>query len=172
MLRKVFTSYEPKQVSAITTSTADHIPSIDTLSGTISFAAEDGGNDLHGTVSLSFACTYVKYELEVAGDEGSVLLQRKLKVGDPGYIVTITDKNGQERLREDYKYAGIENEFIAFANACNSRRDNNDGNENVEDDFGDCNTPLEAMRDIELVEAFLESGKENGKPILLLERDH
>mmetsp|Transcript_50271 Transcript_50271/g.58068 ORF Transcript_50271/g.58068 Transcript_50271/m.58068 type:complete len:425 (-) Transcript_50271:225-1499(-) len=183
LLRKVFarTNHEPKQVSAVTTSTADHIPSVDTMSSIISFVNTNNNGDdnshLHGTVSLSFACTYVKYELEVNGVKGAVLLQRKTKVGDSGYIVTVLDENGQERSKEEFQYGGIEREFVAFANACHARcYDGVGGKESVSnkrehdesDDFvEDWNTPLEAMRDLELVEACLKSGIDNGKPIVL-----
>lgn len=177
LLRKAFGSYEPKQVSAITTSTADHIPSTDSMSATLLFTDKSSTKDtgentcLHGTVSLSFACTYVRYELEVTGDQGSVRLQRKTAPGDPGYIVTIVNQNGEEYSQEDFKYGGIENEFIAFADACHSRREKSMRSDNSmdseEDAFGDINTPLEAMHDLELVEACLKSGKEKGKPIPL-----
>jgi len=179
LLRRVFSAtHAPKQVSSVTTSIADHIPSIDTMSATMSFGPhqnkdndDDNGNTshLHGTVSLSFACTHVRYELEVVGTKGSILLQRKTKAGDtPGYSVTMMDENGKETLNEDYHYGGIDREFIAFANACYSRGRNESIDPSTNDsDFGDLNTPLEAMRDIELVEACLTSGKDNGKPVVL-----
>ena len=172
LLRKVFAkrNLEATQVTAVTTSTTDHIPSIDTMSATITFAnnsERDETNDshLHGTVSLSFACPYVKYELEVVGDKGSILLQRKTKVGDSGYIVIVLDENGQELSKEEFSYGGIEREFVAFADACQTRR----AVASVDrvEDFGDWNTPMEAMKDIELVEACLKSGLANGKPIRL-----
>ena len=81
-------------------------------------------NGVHGSVSLLFNCTYVKYGLEViTGNGGSVLLQQqKTKAGDSIYIVTIVDYNKQKQLREDYNYGDIEMKFVAFSSSCHSRR--------------------------------------------------
>ena len=141
MLRTVIGSeVQVQQVSATTSSRADHIPSVDTMASRVLWE-----NGIEGVISLSFACTFVKFELEITGTEGYVLLQRKLD-GPPGYNVTV---NGQDI--EEFGFSGIENEFEAFAKACQEK-----------DPTIDCNTPLEALKDLEIVEACLESGKGGG----------
>lgn len=134
-----------KVISAITSSRAEHIPSADTMAATVEWE-----NGIQGTISCTYACSYLKYELEVIGTEGSVILQRKLD--GPGYNLIVNNNEVQE-----FGFGGLDAEFWSFAEACeNSSRK-------------EChrNSPEEAMMDLALVEACLDSGKEDGEQVVL-----
>ena len=108
---------------------------------------------MQGTVTASYACDTFKYEFEVTGTNGSLLLQRS--TSQPGYNLIVTKgtgKNATTVMDEFYKFGGIEKEFVAFAEACRSR----------DRSLDDKNTPEQALRDLELVEALLKSGKQSG----------
>ena len=126
-----------KTVSAVTSSQADYLPSVDTMVGRI-----ECENGAIGAVSVTYACSTLKFELDVTGTDGSMVLRRR--TDGPGYTVVV---NGGEE--ESYGFGGIDGEFLAFAKACRG----------VEDDR---NTPEEGLGDLALIEALLLSGKESG----------
>lgn len=127
---------EVQTVSALTTSRADHVPSVDTMVGHVTW--ESG---VQGAIAVTYACTSMKFELEVTGSDGVMLLQRRQD--GPGYRISV---NGKE---ETFGFGGIDGEFLGFANACRGLEE-------------DRNSPEEALRDLAFVEALLDSGKENG----------
>jgi len=161
MVRKVLDSGAPTKVSAMTSSHAHHIPSVDTMVANAVF--QNNTDVVQGSISLSFAAssTFVKLELEVTGTEGYVVLQRKTsnEDGPPGYYVTV---NGQ--TKEEFGYAGIEHEFEAFGKACRQKDEETTTSNDIPVDW---NSPLEALKDLAFVEACLESGKNGGQVVVL-----
>jgi predicted dehydrogenase len=143
MLRKILGS-EAKSISAITSSQADYLPSVDTMAARVEFQS-----GVQGSIATTYACSSMKFELEVTGTKGTLLLQRKLD--GPGYRITVN-----ENKVEEYGFGGIEAELLSFADACRQGRD------------ADCNTPDEAMKDVMFVEACLKSGQNNGECITSL----
>lgn len=133
-----------QQVSAVTSHRADHLPGPDTLAGHLTWR-----NGVQGTISASYASDTFKYEFEVTGRQGTVLLQRSTT--QPGYNLIVTKGMGKatEVTEEFLKFQGLDNEFLAFAGACQHQA-------------VDKNVPTEALRDVELVEALLKSGKQGG----------
>lgn len=83
-------------------------------------------------------------ELEITGTEGRVALQRS----GSGYKLIVNNEEQQFGLES------IETEFLAFAHACRGKGK-------------DDSTPPEALKDLEFVQACLQSGKEGGKTIHL-----
>lgn len=128
---------EAKSVSAVTSSRADYLPSPDTMTARVEWE-----NGVQGVISVTYASLTPKFEFDVTGTEGSVVLQRRLD--GPGYRLTVNDKDG-----ENLGFGGIDGEFLAFAAACRGEQ-------------SDCNTPDEAVKDLAFIEACLQSGKNNG----------
>ena len=141
-----------RQVSAITSHNAEHLPSPDTLVGQMLW---DGGVTV--SISASYACDTFKYEFEVTGSEGTILLRRSTI--RPGYDLIVTKGMGRSEIVEDefLEFEGLDNEFLAFAMSCR-RGLGCDRDEN---------TPEEALKDLELVQALLESGRQRGVTITL-----
>jgi predicted dehydrogenase len=139
---------EPVSVSAITAKHSDHLPDVDTLSAHVQFGAADQ-KKAQGVIAVTYACQDLKFELEVTGNQGTVLLKRK----GPGYTIQVN--NSEEPTFVGF--GGIEAEFLAFAAACQ----HSPGREL------DVNTPEEALRDIQFVEACLISGQQGGKSVTI-----
>jgi len=130
----------PKSVSATTSSQADYLPGVDTMVAQVQWL-----HDAMGVILVSYAAQKLKFELEVTGTKGTVTLQRS----GSGYKLLVNNEDEQE-----FGLSGIEAEFLAFAQACRGKR-------------RDSNTPLEALKDLEFVEACLQSGKDGGKTVYL-----
>lgn len=137
----------PTNVTAVTTSRADHIPGSDTLAATVRY---DGG--AIGTVAVTYAGTVGQFDLQITGTEGRVALRRKFGEGTSGYAMV--DARG---IETDYPFGGIEEEFARFADACAGGDEDSGG-------AVDVLSPVEALRDIALVEAIMESGRAGGEP--------
>eukprot|EP00980_Cylindrotheca_fusiformis_P029666 scaffold23675_cov108-Cylindrotheca_fusiformis.AAC.4 len=144
MLRNLFGT--PVSVSAQTSSQTKHIPSIDTMTAQVSWA-----ENVQGTVSLTYASTQHQFELEVIGSEGRMVLSR-IENG-PGYRLLV--ENAGTRYYQDIAFGTLEGEMLAFS----------DSIQHVS--VPRYNTPREALRDLEMVEACLESGKLGGSKIIL-----
>ncbi|KAL3771772.1 hypothetical protein ACHAW5_002386 [Stephanodiscus triporus] len=136
-----------RQVSAVTSHIAEHLPSPDTLVGHILWA---GG--VTGSISASYACDTFKYEFEITGTKGTILLQRS--TSRPGYNLIVTKGMGNKEIVEEefLEFKGLDNEFLAFAMGCTG------GLGCTRDE----NTPVEALKDLQLVQALLESGRQHG----------
>jgi predicted dehydrogenase len=143
MLRGLFGT--PISVSAHTSSRTKHIPSIDTMTAQVTWA-----DDIQGTVSLTYASTQHEFELEVIGSEGRMVLSRDEK--GAGYRLFV--ENSGTRYHQDIPFGGLEGEMLAFSDS-------------IQYAAPRFNTPRDALSDLELVEACLESGKLNGSKILL-----
>jgi predicted dehydrogenase len=144
MLRGLFGS--PISVSAQTSSRTKHIPSIDTMTAQVTWP-----EDVQGTISLTYASTQHQFELEVIGSEGRMLLQRK--PDGPGYTLDVETSNS--KYKHDIPFGAMETEMMAFLE---SVQYNSDARRN---------TPWEALADLQLVEACLDSGKQNGVRLVL-----
>uniref|UniRef100_A0A7S4K0N3 Gfo/Idh/MocA-like oxidoreductase N-terminal domain-containing protein n=1 Tax=Odontella aurita TaxID=265563 RepID=A0A7S4K0N3_9STRA len=145
-----------QRVSAIISHKANHLPSPDTLVGHVTWAT-----GVTGSISASYASDTFKYEFEVTGRKGTVLLQRSTT--KPGYNLILTKGMGKSVTMEEefLPFSGLDNEFLAFSSHCRTG-----------DEFGcDENTPTEALKDLEIVNALLESGEQNGK-IITLEQEN
>lgn len=145
MLRQLFGT--PISVSAHTSSQTKHIPSIDTMTAQVTWP-----DDVQGTISLTYASTEHQFELEAVGSEGRMVLKRKAE--GPGYTLDVHTSNA--KYKHDIPFGGLETEMMAFLEKV---RYNNSGCTNI--------TPLEAMADLKLVEACLDSGKQNGIRVVL-----
>ncbi len=139
MLRSILG--DAKSVSAITSSNADFIPGVDTLAANIFYE-----NDLIGSVSVTYFCKEMKFELEIIGSRGKMTVTRK--TDGPGYHIQTVNSDGV-RTDEEFGFGGLQGELFGFAAACKG--------EDV-----DRNTPSEAFLDLAFVEACLLSGKDKG----------
>lgn len=148
---------DPCRVSATWSDSVGHIPGPDTLSALISFhdKEEPEAAALQGVVSATFAGVDRRFEISVTGTEGRLEVQRTWGEGNdsPGYEVTISGPDGIVQ-QDHYPFGGIEAELNTFVHACQA----NEGR------ALDRNTPEEALADLELVQAMLQSGKEQGSP--------
>mmetsp|Transcript_3944 Transcript_3944/g.8386 ORF Transcript_3944/g.8386 Transcript_3944/m.8386 type:complete len:368 (-) Transcript_3944:83-1186(-) len=153
-----------RQVSAVTSHRADHLPPPDTLVGHVTWT--DG---IVGSVTASYACNTFRYEFEIIGRKGTVLLRRtgsysckqNLRAARPGYNLVVARGSGRSAtIKEEFlPFDGLDNEFMAFAAACGRGNGKWGRHEN---------TPQEALRDLELVEALLDSGRQNGAIINMM----
>ena len=136
-----------QQVSAVTSHKAEHLPSPDTMVGHVTLS-----NGVVGSISASYASDTFKYEFEVTGSKGTLLLQRS--TSQPGYNLIITKGMGKNATINEqfFKFEGLDLEFLAFATGCRGG-------------YRDENTPREALKDLELVSALLDSGKQHGATI-------
>ncbi|CAB9496536.1 Uncharacterized oxidoreductase [Seminavis robusta] len=135
---------ELRQVSAVTSHRADHLPGPDTMAGHVQWE-----NGVQGTITASYASDTFHYAFEVTGRQGTIVLQRSTK--QPGYDLIVTKGMGKDTAvtTEFFKFQGLDKEFLAFAAACRKQGD-------------DKNTPQQALQDLKLVQALLESGKQGG----------
>lgn len=141
-------------VSAVTSHRASHLPAPDTLTGHITWGGNNTNVGVQATISASYASDTFKYEFEITGTQGTVLLRRS--TSQPGYDLIITKGMGKAtQITEEFiEFQGLPNEFLGFAAACSGKSK-------------DINTPLEAFEDVRLVQALLESGKCGGTPCAL-----
>ena len=147
MLRTVLGA-EATVVSSVTSSRTTSA-SVDTMAASVELKT-----GVQGTISVAYACSSFKYELEVVGTNGSVVLQRR--GDDQGFDLVINENDAKEERKEEFQnfvFFGLDAEFLSFAKACKRRRSNQKLHRN---------TPEEAMMDLALVETLLgiEGNKE------------
>lgn len=130
-----------KTVSAFTVQLQEHLPPVDTLNSTIKLS-----NGASGTFSLSFGTTDTGSEYIVACENGSVRVSRGK--------VTVT-KAGKEEDVKEFKDEGngVTQEIKAWAESLEKGKRN------------ESQSPEEALRDLEILEACLKSGEQGGKPV-------
>ncbi|CAJ1965545.1 unnamed protein product [Cylindrotheca closterium] len=161
MLQRLFGS--PLCVSAHTSSQTPHIPSLDTMTAQVTWDRE-----IQGTVSVTYASTQNEFELEVIGSQGRMVLKR-LYEGNPSNgnsaggsggsgngFYRLSVENASDRYHQDIPFGGLDSDILAFSDSIQY------GNH-----VPRFNTPQDALQDLELVDACLESGKLNGARILL-----
>ncbi|KAL3928487.1 MAG: hypothetical protein SGBAC_012632 [Bacillariaceae sp.] len=147
MLRGLFGN--PISVSAQTSSRTKHIPSIDTMNAQVRWPEE-----LHGSISLTYASTAHCFEIEVIGSEGVMVLKRK--EGGPGYALEVETSNNK-KYKHGIPFGDTETEMMSFLERV----------QYANDPYNDRNTPVEALADMQMVEACLDSGKQNGVQVFL-----
>ena len=132
----------PVKTSAFTAQLREHLPPVDTLNATVLLK-----NGSSGTISISFGTTFSGASYEVAAEKGTVTVSRGR--------VTVK-KDGQEEVKDfPDEGSGVKQEVKAWAEAVAK------GVENPQQ------SPEEALKDLELLEASLKSGENGGSPVEL-----
>ncbi|KAF2026872.1 NAD(P)-binding protein [Setomelanomma holmii] len=130
-------------LSAFTAQLQEHLPPVDTLNATLLLS-----NKASGTLSVSFGTTDTGSEYLVACEKGSVHVGRgKVTVTKDGKVV-------EEKEFKD-EGSGVKQEVKAWAESLES------GNWKEEQ------SPEEALRDLEVIEAALKSGEQGGEVVEL-----
>lgn len=141
-LRQVLGS-EVEKVSAFTSQVQPHLPPLDTFHATLRLT-----NGTTGTFAMSFGSSKPLSEFTIIGENGSVTINSA--------TVTHYDIEGKEVAKKEFPIgasAGVHAEVAAFAKAIiNGKQDEKA-------------TPIEALRDLALIEAILESGKKDGETL-------
>ncbi|KAF1847000.1 NAD(P)-binding protein [Cucurbitaria berberidis CBS 394.84] len=132
-----------KVASAFTAQLQEHLPPVDTLNSTLQLS-----NGSSGTLSISFGTTDKGSEYLIACENGSV----HVSMGK----VTVT-KAGKEAEVREFKDEGngVRQEVSAWAESIEKGVRN------------EMQSPEEALRDLEVLEACLRSGEQAGKPVEL-----
>lgn len=127
--------------SAFTAQLQSHLPPVDTLNATLQLS-----NGSSGTLSISFGTTDTGSEYLVACENGSVHVSRGK--------VTVT-KVGADAEVQEFKDEGngVNQEIKAWAKSLEKEARN------------EMQSPDEALRDLEILEACLRSGEQGGKPV-------
>ena len=138
-LRQLLGSDNPiVSISAFSQQIQEHLPPVDTVDATAKCK-----NGATGTITISFGTTYKGSELVVACEKGFVKVERE--------NVTVGDETRQVKDEG----SGVKPELRAWGEALAAGRIN------------EKQSPEEALADLELVEAMLRSGEQDGKPITL-----
>ncbi|KAL2357645.1 hypothetical protein BJ546DRAFT_1024045 [Cryomyces antarcticus] len=131
----------PTRVSAFTTQLQKHLPPVDTADAT--WKLKNGSS---GTFAVSFGTTFGGSEYTVACEKGTVSVSR-------GMIVVTKDGKEVERKDLTSEGAGVKQEVKAWGEGiAASKQDSRQ-------------TPEEALKDLEILEAMLQSGERNGQPM-------
>jgi len=144
-LRKILPS-KPARITAFTRLNREFLLPHDTIHS--SWLLEDGST---GAISISFASSGYRHEIELMGQEGSIVV----KIGYPESSVTLHKRKQDPEVKgfnNDNKIA-IAGEFEEFAKAIK---------EGKKDPRGD---PMEALADLTAIESILQSGANGGQPI-------
>lgn len=129
------------RASAFTAQLQEHLPPVDTLNATIKLS-----NGSSGTVNLSFGTTFSGSEYAVAAEKGTVWVSR-------GKVVVTKDGKEVETKEFPDEGNGVKQEIKAWAEALVNGKPNEQ------------QSPEEALRDLEVLEACLQSGEKGGAPI-------
>ncbi|KAK7730070.1 hypothetical protein SLS57_001730 [Botryosphaeria dothidea] len=163
----------PTTLAAFTSQLQPHLPPVDTLDAIVRLSSGAAGH-----VSVSFGTTHpFAIEWRVSCERGSVAVGRGALIGAPegggrGHSVVVT------RAGAAAKEGGVEEERVEFAEAAR-------GGTGVPQEVGvwaealvrgggvgqlDARqSPREALRDLEILEAMLKSGENGGTPVTLTE---
>jgi predicted dehydrogenase len=129
------------KASAFTAQLQEHLPPVDTLNATLQLK---GGQS--GTLSISFGTTFSGSEFAVAAEKGTVIVTRSKAV--------VVKKGEQEETKEFSEQGnGVVQEIKAWAESLVHGKPNPQ------------QSPEEALRDLELLEACLRSGEKGGAPM-------
>ena len=132
-----------KSISAFTAQLQKHLPPVDTLNSTLLLS-----NGSSGTLSMSFGTTDTGSEYLVACEKGSVHVSRgKVTVTKDGKVVEEKEFNDEGN--------GVKQEIKGWAESLESGK------------WKDEQSPEEALRDLEIIEAGLKSGEQGGKVVEL-----
>lgn len=130
----------PVRISAFTAQLQEHLPPIDTLNATVKL-----NNGASGTLDISFGTTFKGSEYTVAAEKGTVWVSK-------GKVVVTRD--GQEEVKEfPDESNGVKQEVKAWAESL------------VKGEVNPQQAPEEALKDLQFLEAALQSGEKSGTPI-------
>ncbi|KAF2011506.1 NAD(P)-binding protein [Aaosphaeria arxii CBS 175.79] len=133
---------KPVKIAAFSTQLQEHLPPVDTLQATILLK-----NGSSGTFDVSFGTTFTGSEYAVAAEKGTVTVTR-------GKVVV--KKDGQEEVQEfPDEGNGVKQEVKAWAEGL------------VKGEANSEQSPEEALKDLELLEAGLRSGENKGAAVEL-----
>jgi predicted dehydrogenase len=133
----------PAKLSAFTAQLQPHLPPVDTLHATVQL-----GSGASGTVTISFGTTDKGSEYVVAAEKGTVHVSR-------GKVVV--SRAGEEDAVKEFadEGSGVKQEVRAWA----------EGLEKGEADAAQ--SPEEALKDLQVLEAALRSGEQGGQVVEL-----
>jgi len=133
---------KPVSVSAVSTLLRDYLPPVDTLD-----AIWKCKGDVGGSFSASFGTTFEGTEYQVACEKGVVTV---------GRAVIAVKRVGEESVETRYaERNGVQLEIDAWAESL------------VKGKQDPAQNPIEALKDLELLESMLTSGENGGRPIAL-----
>ncbi|KAK5113727.1 hypothetical protein LTR85_010744 [Meristemomyces frigidus] len=131
------------KTSAFTQQLQPHLPPVDTVDATFKLA-----NGSTGNFSVSFGTTFSGSEWSIACEGGSVAIA--------GKNVTIKPKDGEEQVVEKPdEFGGVKQEVFAWAKSL------------VRGKADPQQSPEEALADLDVLEAMLNSGEKDGQPVEL-----
>lgn len=131
------------KTSAFTQQLQPHLLPVDTVDATFKLA-----NGSTGNFSVSFGTTFSGAEWSIACEGGSVAIS--------GKNVTINPKDGEEKVEEKPdELGGVKQEVFAWAKSLVSGKADPQ------------QSPEEALADLEVLEAMLQSGEKGGQPVEL-----
>lgn len=133
---------KPVTTSAFSSQLQEHLPPVDTVDATVKLS-----NGANGTISLSFGTTFTGSEYTFAAEKGTVTVSR-------GKVTVVRD--GNEDVKEFPEEGnGVKQEIAAWAKALDEGKPDPK------------QSPEEALRDLQLLEAMLQSGEKGGAPVEL-----
>ncbi|KAJ4290420.1 hypothetical protein N0V90_010636 [Kalmusia sp. IMI 367209] len=133
---------KPVKTSAFSVQLQEHLPPVDTLDATVQLS-----NGASGTISLSFGTTFSGSEYAFASEKGTVTVTR-------GKVTVKRD--GNEEVKEfPEEGSGVKPEIAAWGKALSENKA--DPRQSAE----------EALRDLQVLEALLQSGEKGGAPVEL-----
>ncbi|KAK4541042.1 hypothetical protein LTR36_008411 [Oleoguttula mirabilis] len=131
------------KTSAFTQQLQPHLPPVDTVDATFKLA-----NGSTGNFSVSFGTTFTGAEWSIACEGGSVAIA--------GNKVTSKPKDGEEKVEEKPdEFGGVKQEVFAWAKSLVSGQPDPQ------------QSPEEALADLDVLEAMLQSGEKGGQPVEL-----
>lgn len=132
-----------RSVSAYTAQLQPHLPPCDTVDASLRLA--NGGQ---GTFSVSFGTTFAGSEWSVACEGGSVRAEGKN---------VVVKRKGEEEVTREFpdEYGGVKQEVFAWAEGLVSGKQE------------DRQKPEEALADLEILEAMIQSGEKDGARVEL-----
>ncbi|PSN65999.1 NAD(P)-binding protein, partial [Corynespora cassiicola Philippines] len=133
---------KPVKTSAFSTLLQEHLPPVDTLNATL--LLKSGAS---GVVDISFGTTFKGAEYAVAAEKGTVQVTRGK--------VTVTVDGKEEVTEFPEEGSGVKQEIKAWAESL------------VKGTPNEAQSPEEALRDLEILEAMLKSGENGGAPVAL-----
>ncbi|KAF1814925.1 NAD(P)-binding protein [Eremomyces bilateralis CBS 781.70] len=128
------------RVSSFSSQLQEHLAPLDTLDATVRCAS-----GVTGTIAISFGTTFKGREYAIACENGTV---------EVGFDKVTVDRDGEVEVREfPGQGTGVKEEVLAFAKGIERGS------------LDDEQRPEEALRDLEVLEALLKSGEQDGVPI-------
>lgn len=130
---------KPVRTSAFSAQLQEHLPPVDTVDATVQLS-----NGASGTLSISFGTTFSGSEYTFAAEKGTVTISRSR--------VTVV-RDGKEEVKEFPEEGnGVKQEIAGWAKALGEGKPD------------PRQSPEEALKDLQLLEAILQSGEKGGVP--------